>query len=38
LNRYGVETELVLYPREGHALEKHLVDRLNRLITGFDKH
>jgi dipeptidyl aminopeptidase/acylaminoacyl peptidase len=40
LKRYGVETELVLYPREGHAFkeEKHLVDRLSRIITWFDKH
>ena len=40
LKRYGVETELVLYPREGHGLkeEKHLVDRLNRITAWFDKH
>jgi dipeptidyl aminopeptidase/acylaminoacyl peptidase len=40
LKRYGVETELVIYPREGHGLkeEKHLVDRLNRLVAWFDKH
>ena len=40
LNRYGVETELVLYPREGHGLreEKHLLDRLNRIIGWYDKY
>ena len=40
LKRYGVETELVLYPREGHGLkeEKHLVDRLNRIVAWFDKY
>lgn len=40
LKRYGVETELVVYPREGHGLkeEKHLVDRLNRIVGWFDKH
>jgi len=40
LKRYGVETELVIYPREGHGLreEKHLIDRLNRIVGWFDKH
>jgi dipeptidyl aminopeptidase/acylaminoacyl peptidase len=40
LKRYGVETELVVYPREGHGLkeEKHVVDRLNRIVAWFDKH
>jgi dipeptidyl aminopeptidase/acylaminoacyl peptidase len=40
LKRYGVETELVLYPREGHGLreEKHLVDRLTRIVGWFDRH
>ena len=40
LKRYGVETELVVYPREGHGLreEKHLIDRLNRIVGWFDKH
>jgi dipeptidyl aminopeptidase/acylaminoacyl peptidase len=40
LKRYGVETELVIYPREGHGLkeEKHLVDRLNRIVAWFDKY
>jgi dipeptidyl aminopeptidase/acylaminoacyl peptidase len=40
LKRYGVETELVVYPREGHGLreEKHLVDRLTRIVAWFDQH
>ena len=40
LKRYGVETELVTYPREGHGLkeEKHLVDRLQRMVAWFDKY
>jgi dipeptidyl aminopeptidase/acylaminoacyl peptidase len=40
LKRYGVETELIVYPREGHGLkeEKHLLDRLNRVVAWFDKH
>jgi dipeptidyl aminopeptidase/acylaminoacyl peptidase len=40
LKHYGVETELVLYPREPHGLreEKHLVDRLNRMLAWYDAH
>ncbi len=40
LKRYNVDTDLVLYPREGHGLreEKHLVDRLNRVVAWFDKY
>jgi dipeptidyl aminopeptidase/acylaminoacyl peptidase len=40
LKRYGVETELVMYPREPHGFheEKHLLDRLNRILTWYDKH
>ena len=40
LKRYGVETELVLYPREPHGLreEKHLLDRLNRIVTWYDRY
>ena len=40
LKYYGVEAELVLYPREGHGLaeEKHLVDRLNRIVAWYEKH
>jgi dipeptidyl aminopeptidase/acylaminoacyl peptidase len=39
LKRYGVETELVVYPREPHGFheEKHLVDRLNRILAWYDK-
>jgi dipeptidyl aminopeptidase/acylaminoacyl peptidase len=40
LKHYGVETEMVVYPREPHGLreEKHLLDRLNRMIAWYDKH
>ena len=40
LKRYNVESDLVLYPREGHGLreERHLLDRLNRIIAWYDKY
>lgn len=40
LKRYGVETELVTYPREPHGFreEKHLLDRLNRILAWYDHH
>jgi dipeptidyl aminopeptidase/acylaminoacyl peptidase len=40
LKRYGVETEMVVYPREPHGFreEKHLLDRLNRILTWYDKY
>jgi dipeptidyl aminopeptidase/acylaminoacyl peptidase len=40
LRRYGVKTEFVVYPREGHGIreEKHRVDLLHRIIAWFDKH
>jgi dipeptidyl aminopeptidase/acylaminoacyl peptidase len=40
LKRYGVESEFVVYPREPHGIqeEKHLVDRLNRVMRWFDSH
>ena len=40
LKRYGVQSELVTYPREPHGIheEKHLVDRLNRIVAWFDKY
>jgi dipeptidyl aminopeptidase/acylaminoacyl peptidase len=40
LKRYGVETDLIVYPREPHGLreEKHLLDRLNRIVAWFDKY
>lgn len=36
----GVETELVVYPREGHGIreEKHAIDVLNRVSGWFEKH
>jgi dipeptidyl aminopeptidase/acylaminoacyl peptidase len=39
LKRYNVPSELVLYPREGHGLseEKHLVDRLNRVVEWYQR-
>jgi len=39
LKRYGVQTELVVYPREpqGFHEEKHLIDRLNRIVAWYDK-
>jgi dipeptidyl aminopeptidase/acylaminoacyl peptidase len=38
LKWYGVPSELVLYPREDHGLreEKHLLDRLDRVIAWFN--
>lgn len=40
LKYYGVEAEFVVYPREGHGLreEKHLLDRLNRIVAWYEKH
>jgi dipeptidyl aminopeptidase/acylaminoacyl peptidase len=40
LKRYGVETELVMYPREPHGFHeaKHLLDRVNRILNWFDAH
>ena len=40
LKRYGVESELVVYPREPHGFreEKHLLDRLNRILGWYDKY
>jgi dipeptidyl aminopeptidase/acylaminoacyl peptidase len=40
LKRYGVETEFVVYPREGHGFreEKHQLDVLNRIVGWFDGH
>jgi len=40
LKWYGVESDLVLYPREPHGLreEKHLVDRLTRIIDWYDRY
>jgi dipeptidyl aminopeptidase/acylaminoacyl peptidase len=40
LKRYGVESDLVLYPREPHGLreEQHLLDRLTRILAWYDKY
>lgn len=40
LKRYGVEADLVLYPREPHGLreETHLLDRLTRILAWYDKY
>ena len=40
LKRYGVDAELVIYPREPHGFreEKHLIDRLNRILAWYDKY
>jgi dipeptidyl aminopeptidase/acylaminoacyl peptidase len=40
LKRYGVDTDFVLYPREPHGLreEKHLLDRLNRIVAWYGKY
>jgi dipeptidyl aminopeptidase/acylaminoacyl peptidase len=40
LKRYGVETDFVVYPREGHGFreEKHQVDVLNRIVNWFEGH
>ena len=40
LKRYGVEAEFVVYPREAQGFheEKHLVDRLNRILAWYDKY
>jgi dipeptidyl aminopeptidase/acylaminoacyl peptidase len=40
LERYGVETEFVVYPREGHGPreEKHRIDVLNRVVGWFEKY
>jgi dipeptidyl aminopeptidase/acylaminoacyl peptidase len=39
LKRYGVEADFVLYPREPHGLreEKHLLDRLTRIVAWYDR-
>ncbi len=40
LRRYGVETEFVVYPREGHGIreEKHRIDMFNRIVGWFEKY
>ncbi len=40
LKRYGVVSDLVLYPREGHGFkeEKHRLDVLTRVVAWFEKY
>lgn len=40
LKRYGVDTELVRYPREPHGFreEQHLLDRINRILAWYDRY
>jgi dipeptidyl aminopeptidase/acylaminoacyl peptidase len=40
LKQSGVETELVLYPREGHGFREraHRIDLMTRILEWFDKH
>jgi dipeptidyl aminopeptidase/acylaminoacyl peptidase len=40
LKRYGVDSDFVVYPREPHGLreEKHLIDRLNRIIGWYERY
>ena len=40
LKRYGVETELVVYPREPHGFreEKHILDVRTCILAWYDKH
>jgi dipeptidyl aminopeptidase/acylaminoacyl peptidase len=39
LKRYQVDTELVIYPREGHGIreEKHQLDLLERVVEWFER-
>jgi dipeptidyl aminopeptidase/acylaminoacyl peptidase len=40
LKHYGVEAQLVMYPRESHVLreEQHRLDRLNRMLAWYEKY
>ncbi len=40
LKHYRVESEFVVYPREGHGIreEKHMLDMYRRIIDWFEKH
>jgi len=40
LKHYGVESELIIYPGEGHLphQEKHQVDILRRMLDWYDRH
>ena len=40
LKQRGIETEMVIYPREGHALSErsHQLDLMQRVLAWFDRH
>ena len=40
LKEVGVETEMVVYPREGHSIQEygHQLDVQKRVMAWFDKH
>ena len=40
LKRYGVSSDFVIYPREGHGIreEKHLLDMYRRILGWFDQY
>jgi dipeptidyl aminopeptidase/acylaminoacyl peptidase len=40
LKYYGVECEFATYPREPHGFreEKHLIDRMSRILRWYDTH
>jgi dipeptidyl aminopeptidase/acylaminoacyl peptidase len=40
LKHYGVQSEFVVYPREGHGIreEKHLLDMYRRIIAWYEKY
>jgi dipeptidyl aminopeptidase/acylaminoacyl peptidase len=40
LKQRGIETELIIYPREGHALSErsHQLDLMQRVLAWFDRH
>jgi dipeptidyl aminopeptidase/acylaminoacyl peptidase len=40
LKHYGVESEFVVYPREGHGIreEKHMLDMYKRIIAWYEKY
>ena len=40
LRQSGVTTELVVYPREGHAFKEiyHQIDLLERIIDWYERH
>jgi dipeptidyl aminopeptidase/acylaminoacyl peptidase len=40
LKRYGVKSDFVIYPREGHGIreEKHILDMYRRILAWFDQY